>query len=76
MRNIFCEIILNLGQWFKEMSFIDISYPELWRPSCSVEQTHLCNFGRGHLEKHFYKITLNLDQWFRRCCDISYLELW
>ena len=28
----------------------------------------LCNFGRGHYEKHFCEIILNLDPWFRRCC--------
>ena len=32
----FCEIILNLDQWFR-MSFEDISYMEHWQPFCSAE---------------------------------------
>ena len=31
---------------------LKISYLELWRPSCSVEQNHLCNFERGHHWEH------------------------
>ena len=42
----FCEIILNLDQWF-----INISYLELWRPFFSAERNHLCDFGRGHHEE-------------------------
>ena len=44
----FCEIILNLGQWFRRRCRLNISYLELWQPSCSVELNHLCNFERGH----------------------------
>ena len=48
-----------------QMSF-KIPYLELWRPSCSVEQNHLCNFERG---QHSCEVIRNLDQWFRkRCC--------
>ena len=32
----------------EEMSFRFFSYLELWRPLCSSEQNHLCNFGTGH----------------------------
>ena len=49
------------------MSFVDISYLELWRPFCSAEQNHLCNFGREYQEENICQIILNLDQWFRRC---------
>ena len=35
-------------------------------PFCLREQNHLCNFGRGHYERHFCEIILNLDRWFRR----------
>ena len=49
----------------EEMPFKDISYLELWQPFGSVEQNHLCNFGRGCNEEQFCKI-LNLGQWFRR----------
>ena len=51
------------------MLFGDVSYLELWRPSCSVEKNHLCNFGRGHHGEHSCEVVLNLDQWFsRKCC--------
>ena len=49
------------------MSFKDISYLELWRPLCSAERNHLCNFGIGYHEEQFCEIILILDQWFRRC---------
>ena len=40
----------------------DIFYLELWRPFCSAERNHLCNFGRGYQEEQFYEIIFNLDQ--------------
>ena len=55
----------------EEMSFKDISYLELWRPFCSAEQSHLCNFGRGHYEEQFCEIIFNLGQWFRRRCHLK-----
>ena len=60
------------------MLFKDISYLELWQPSCSVEWNHLCNYSRGYNKEQFCEIILNLDQWLRRELfkDISYLELW
>ena len=48
------------------MSFKDTSYLQLW-PFCLAEWNHLCNFGKGHYEKQFCEIILNLDQCFRRC---------
>ena len=33
-----------------------------------AEQFNLGNCGRGHYEKHFCEIILNLNQWFRRRC--------
>ena len=48
------------------MLFKDISYLQLWRPFCSVEGNHLCNFGRGYQVEQFCEIILLLDQWFRR----------
>ena len=50
------------------MLFKDISYLELCWPSCSAEQNHLCNFGRGHYGEHSHEIILNLGQWFKRRC--------
>ena len=32
--------------------FKGISYLELWQPSCSVDQNHLCNFERRHHGEH------------------------
>ena len=46
----------------------DVSYLELWRPFGSLEQNHLCNFGRGYHEKQFFEFISNLGQWFRRRC--------
>ena len=64
----FSEIILNLEKWLGQRCFFkDISYLELWWPSCSAERNHLCNFGRGYREEQFCEIILNLDQWFRKC---------
>ena len=51
----------------QEILFEDISYLELWQPLFKEEQNHLCNFGRGPNEEHFYELILNLDQRFRRC---------
>ena len=56
------------------MHFKDISYLELWRPFCSAEWNHLCNFGRGYYEEQFCEIILNLGQWFRRCCLKDFLS--
>ena len=39
-----------------QMSFKDISYLEFWRPFCSVEWHHLCNFGKGHYDEQFCEI--------------------
>ena len=53
------------------MLFKKISYLELWQPSCSVPQNHLCNFGRGHHGEHSFEVILNLDQWFRKRCYLK-----
>ena len=44
----FCEIILNLNQWFRRCRFQDNSYLELWRSFCSAKQNNWYNFGKGH----------------------------
>ena len=54
------------------MSFKDISYLELWRPLCSMEQNHLCNFIKGNPEEQFYEFIFNLDLWSRRGCCLKY----
>ena len=69
-------MIFNLDQWVQEkMLFTDISYLELWQPLSSMEQNHLCNFGRRHHEEQFCEI-LNLDQWFRRKCHLMVFLIW
>ena len=48
------------------MSLKDISDLVLWQPLCSVEQNHLCNFGRRHHEEQLCEIILNLDHhWYQ-----------
>ena len=37
----------------EERLFNNISYLVLWWPRCSVEQNHLCKFGRGHPQEYF-----------------------
>ena len=53
------------------MSLKDISYLELWQHICSVEQNHMCNFGRRSHEEQFCEMILNLDQLFRRRCHLK-----
>ena len=77
--NHFCEIILNLDQWFRKRSLKDILIYSSGNPF-SVERNHLCNYGRGHYKEHFYEKRLNLDQWFVQevmsLKEGSYLEFW
>ena len=60
----------------EEMLFKDISYLELWQPFCSVEQNHVCNFGRGYYEEQSCEIILNLDQWLMRKCLLKIFLIW
>ena len=65
----FCEIILNLHQWFSRGCRLKIFL--IWssgQPFCSTERNHLCNFIRGHYEEQFCEFILNLGLWFRRRC--------
>ena len=57
----FCEIILNLDQWFRRRCHLKKSYLELWRPLRSLDRHILCTFGRGHLRKPSCEVILNLD---------------
>ena len=68
--NHFCEVILNLEQWFRRGCHFNI-FLELWRPFSSAELNHLCSCGGGHYGEHFCEIILNLDQWFRRRCRLK-----
>ena len=56
----------------------DISYLEHWQPLCSVEWSHLCNFGRMHHEEQFCGNNFEFGPVVQEMSfkDISYLELW
>ena len=45
-----------------------INWTSPFEPFRSVEQNHLCYFGRGCYEEQFCQIILNLGRWFRRSC--------
>ena len=59
-----------------KMSFKYIYYLELWWSLCSIEQNHLCNFGRRHHEEQFCDIILNFDQWFKKKCHLKVFLIW
>ena len=46
----FCEIILNLDQWFRRYHF-----KKSFLEHCLVERNHLCNLERGHNGEHSYE---------------------
>ena len=73
----FCEIILNLGQWFRRCCLKDFLSGAL-AALLFGGGNNLCNFKRGH-HRHSCEVIWNLDQWFKEEMsfkDISYLELW
>ena len=46
---------------------------------CSVKRNHLCDFGKGHYEKQFFKIIFDFGPVVQEGMsfkDISYLEIW
>ena len=63
--------LLEFGPVVQVMSFKDMSYLVLWPPFCSKEQSHLCNFGKGHYEEQFCEFISNLGQWIRRRCPLK-----
>ena len=72
----FCDIILNLDQWFRRC-LLKIFF--IWSsdgPFCSLERNHLCNFGSGYQEEQLCEIILNLYQWFRRRCPLKIFLIW
>ena len=44
-------------------------------PLCLADRKHLCNFGRGHHDEHFYEFILNFDQCFRRRCRLKIFHI-
>ena len=74
MRTISVKLFLFWTSGSGENGVKDISYLELWKPFCSVEGNHFCNFGKGHYKEQFCGIILNLDQCCRmRCCLKTFL---
>ena len=57
----FCEIILNLDQYFRGCRLKSLY---IFNCGChlSAEPNYLGNFGIGHYEEHFCETILNLDQ--------------
>ena len=72
----FCEIILNLDQWFRRWPLEDISYLELWPPFCSANRTICAIFLEGLWGTNLWNY-FEFDQWFKEMAfkNISYLEL-
>ena len=57
----FCEIILNLDQWFRRKCHLKVFL--IWSSDSPFAQhsvSILCNFGRGYNEEQFCEIILNL----------------
>ena len=52
------------------MSFKDISIFSTDGNFVQQGRKGLCNFDKGHYEKHFCEIIFNLGQWLRRCLMI------
>ena len=71
----FCEIILNLDQWFRRRCHLKIflinKLSEALVAILFSEANHLCNFGRGCYEEQFCEFISNLGQWFRRRCRLK-----
>ena len=66
----FCEIILNLDQWFWRKCLLKMFlYGAL--VALLFSRINLCNFGRGYQEEQFCEINLNLNKWFRRRCHLK-----
>ena len=57
---LFVYPTINLPKWF----FFNMV---IWRPFCSAEWNHLCNFGRGYHEQFCEIMFFYSDQCFRRC---------
>ena len=70
----FCEIILNLYQWFRRRCRLKI-FP-IWSSGSPFVQLIGTICVRGHYEEQFCEIILNLDQWIRRRCLLKIFIIW
>ena len=62
----FCEIILNLDQWFRRRCHLKDLIWSSGGPCVQLSATIYAE-RRGHYGKPSCEVILNLDQWFRRC---------
>ena len=56
----FCHLLI-----FSKIQLFSRKFYKLWRPFCSVEQKHLCNFVSGPYEEHLCEIIVNLGKQFK-----------
>ena len=64
----FCEIILNLDQWFRRRCCLkDFLSGALAALLCSGAEPFM-QFWKGASWEHSYEVIWNSDHWFRRCC--------
>ena len=52
----FCEIILNLDQWFRRRCYFKDFLSRALVAIMLAEWNNLCNFCRGHYGEHSYEI--------------------
>ena len=70
----FCEITLNLGQWFRRCFYIFLIYRS-GSPFLPRSKTICAIYYRGHFEKHFCEVIWNVVQEMS-FKDIYYIQLW
>ena len=73
----FCEIILNLGHWFRKRCRLKDFLSGVLAVLLFSAAEPFMQFERGHHTEYSCEVIWNLEQWFRKRCllDISYLEL-
>ena len=72
----FCEIILNLDQWFRSCGLKIFLMLNSGGPFVQWSGTICAIFGRGLYEEQFCEIILNLYKWFRRRCLFKIFIMW
>ena len=61
----FCEIILNLDQWFRRKCRLKVFL--IWSSGSPFVHRSVTICAIGYYEEQCCEIILNLGQWFRRC---------
>ena len=67
----FCEIILNLDQWFRRCLLKVVLIWSSGSPSLQRSWTICAILERGHHGEHSFEVILYLDQCFRRRCCLK-----